>query len=289
MPAQWYGILKRNAECACRYGDNGIWATVMYQITGDAKYVNLAWARFTAGFLKSTGRALVGNYAREYSQEMVLIYDWLYPGSPPLSARRSCRNSTRCSRCWQQETSTPARSPIRTADTDQTVGSYFGFAFLALATGDHNPAGAGAVLEQLHRRPRCHRLRTEPRSVTPSSSTSASSRRAANGWRDRNTTSGPCACSRSEPKASRQRQESTTFPRSPPSSSDAALRQVYMMTPDLKGSVQWGDEQNPRQVASRLFSWQTTNGILAGLTQGDTQERTVHSAARVRHHRTVRH
>src|SRR5688572_24836849 len=38
MAAQWYGILKRNAECACKYGDNGMWATVMYQITGDAKY-----------------------------------------------------------------------------------------------------------------------------------------------------------------------------------------------------------------------------------------------------------
>ena len=50
---------------------------------------------------------------------------------------------------------------------------------------------------------------------------------------------------------------------------DAALRPLYFMTPDHRASIQWGDEQNPREFVGRLSSWQTTNGILAGLAQGD--------------------
>jgi hypothetical protein len=42
-----------------------------------------------------------------------------------------------------------------------------------------------------------------------------------------------------------------------------------MLTPDLRSSVQWGDEQSPRLIANRLFTWQATNGVFAGLTQRD--------------------
>ena len=50
--AQWYRIVKNNAECACRYGDNGIYATLMYQFTGDRRYAQIAWTRIANGFLK---------------------------------------------------------------------------------------------------------------------------------------------------------------------------------------------------------------------------------------------
>ena len=42
-------------------------------------------------------------------------------------------------------------------------------------------------------------------------------------------------------------------------------RPLHVITPDLKQSYQWGDTQHPGIFQGRLFAWQTTNGILAGL------------------------
>src|SRR5262245_57569793 len=39
----YYGLIKKNAECACRYGDTGVWGSLMYQMTGDPRYAALAW------------------------------------------------------------------------------------------------------------------------------------------------------------------------------------------------------------------------------------------------------
>ena len=48
LGGQWFKLVKDNAECGCRYGDEGLWATLMYQWTGDRSYVDLAWKRLTA-------------------------------------------------------------------------------------------------------------------------------------------------------------------------------------------------------------------------------------------------
>src|SRR5689334_9092045 len=45
LGAKWYKLVKDNAECGCRYLDTGLWATFMYQWTGDRRYVNLAWTK----------------------------------------------------------------------------------------------------------------------------------------------------------------------------------------------------------------------------------------------------
>ena len=87
LGGRYYKLIKNNAECACRYGDSGLWGTLMFQITGDRQYADLAWKAIEGGFLRLSGRQLGGNYAREYSAEMVLLYDWCTPHSQRGSAR----------------------------------------------------------------------------------------------------------------------------------------------------------------------------------------------------------
>ena len=116
--AQWYRIVKNNAECACRYGDNGIYATLMYQFTGDRRYAQIAWTRIANGFLKRSASTLVGNYAREYSAEMVLFYDWL---TPALSAEQRQQFLAKLNEMFTALVTgnryTNPAMPIRTADT----------------------------------------------------------------------------------------------------------------------------------------------------------------------------
>ncbi len=74
LGGQYYKLIKDNAECACRYADTGLWATLMFQITGDRRYVDLAWRALESTILRNSGRTLGGNFAREYSAEYVLQY-----------------------------------------------------------------------------------------------------------------------------------------------------------------------------------------------------------------------
>ena len=69
---RYYAAIKQNAECKCRYADTGLWATLMFQATGDQKYAELAWRAIESWFFARSGSQLGGNFAREYSAELVL-------------------------------------------------------------------------------------------------------------------------------------------------------------------------------------------------------------------------
>ena len=109
----------------------------MFQMTGDAAYVDLAWRAIDAWFLKRSASQLGGNFAREYSAELVLQYDWLYPA---LSTDRRATFLAKLNEMFGVALTNKSNPsfPVRTADSDQTVGMYFGLAFLYLATADHN-------------------------------------------------------------------------------------------------------------------------------------------------------
>ena len=79
LGGKWYKVVKENAECGCRYADTGLWATLMYQWTGEQKYVDLAWTQVSQ-FMKLPLASTVGNYMREYGMENVILLDWLWPG-----------------------------------------------------------------------------------------------------------------------------------------------------------------------------------------------------------------
>jgi hypothetical protein len=269
-PGQWFETLKKSAECGCKYSDNGMWATVMYQVTGEAKYAKLAWGRLAGGFLKRSGRALGGNYAREYSAELVVMYDWLFPGLTSGQRQQFLAKLNEMFSLLAAGNKHTGAMPIRTSDTDQTVGSYFGFAFLALATGDHNPTAdelfASSFIGGLNP--------TAPGRMTLRNAIKeyVSELAAGGEWMESSDYNlGTVRLLAIGAEGVRTATGVDHFPEITAYLRDAALRQIYMMTPDRRSSVQWGDEQSPRQVAGRLFSWQTTNGVLAGLTQDDVE------------------
>lgn len=262
LGGQYFKLIKDNAECKCRYADTGLWATLMFQFTGDRKYVELAWAEVETSFLKLTGRALSGNYGREYAAENVLIYDWLYPG---LS---SAQRATFLNKLNEQfevaltSTSSP-NAPVRTADSDQTVGVYFGLAFLYVATGDHNPK-AGEFLNRSYvgglnasARDRATLRNAILDYVTMS---------AGGEWiegTDYNL--GTVRLLLLGAEGVRTATGRDYFPEVTRWLSTAVTRPLYVITPDLKQSYQWGDTEHPGIFQGRLSTWMTTNGILAGL------------------------
>ncbi len=158
--------------------------------------------------------------------------------------------------------------PIRTADTDQTVGSYFGLAFLYLATADHNPTAA-----DLFSRPFVGGLDASARDRTTLRNAIEQyvTELAAGGeWMESSDYNlGTVRLLVLGAEGVRTATGVDHFTEVTRFSRQFALRQIYMLTNDLRYAVQWGDEQSPRQIESELYAWQTTNGVLAGITQGD--------------------
>ncbi len=262
LGGQYYKLIKTNAECKCRYADTGLWATLMFQITGDRQYVQLAWNEVETSFLKLTGRNLTGNYAREYALENVLLYDWLYPA---LSSAQRSAFLAKLNEMFTAALTNPSSpaAPVRTADSDQTVGTYFGLAFLYAATADHNPQAAEFI-----NRPYVGGLNATARDRSTLRNAILDYVTMANGgeWiegTDYNL--GTVRLLLLGAEGVRTATGRQYFPEIARWISSAVIRPVHVITPDLKQSYQWGDTEHPGVFQGRLSAWQTTNGILAGL------------------------
>jgi hypothetical protein len=267
LGGQYYKLIKDNAECACRYADTGLWATLMFQITGDRRYVALAWRRVENSFIRLSGPQLRGNFAREYSAELVLLYDWLYPG---LSGSQRATFLSKLNDLFGVALTNASNPdlPVRTADSDQTVGVYFGLAFLFVATADHN----GAALDYF-RRPFIGGLDSTGRDRTTLRNAITDYVAMAEGgeWiegTDYNL--GTVRLLLLGAEGVRTATGVNHFPEVSRWASGAALRPLYITTPDRRQSFQWGDTEHPGDFLGRLFAWQTTNGIVAGLSGRET-------------------
>ena len=211
LGGRYYKLIKDNAECACRYADTGLWATLMFQITGDPRYVELAWRGIDTWFLRTSGRQLGETSRASIRRSSVLHVRLALSAAVRLPAGDISREAERNVHRRADQPSNP-NAPVRTADSDQTVGVYFGLAFLFVATADHNSAALDYLHQTLRRRPRCNGAR----SVDASKRDSRLRRpwpRAANGSKAQITTSAPCGCCCSAPKASERRRAWTTFRR----------------------------------------------------------------------------
>ena len=267
LGGQYYKLIKGNAECACRYGDTGLWATLMFQITGDRRYVALAWRAIETTFLPKSARELGGNFAREYSAELVMLYDWLYPGlsAPQRATFLSKLNelfSAALTNAWSPNL------PVRTEDSDQTVGVYFGLAFLFLATADHNAAAL-----DYFRRPFVGGLDSTGRDRTTLRNALTDYVAMAEGgeWIESSDYNlGTVRLLLLGAEGVRTATGINHFPEVTDWASSAALRPIYITTPDRQQSFQWGDTEHPGDFRGRLFALQTTNGIVAGLSGRDT-------------------
>ena len=267
LGGQYFKLIKENAECACRYGDTGLWATLMFQTTGESRYVDLAWRAIDTTFLRLSGTQLGGNFAREYAAELVLEYDWLYPRLSETQratfiAKLNELFTVALSNVWSPN------APVRTADSDQTVGVYFGVAFLFLATSDHNRAAA-----EFFNRPYIGGLDATGRGRTTLRNAIRDYVAMAEGgeWiegADYNL--GTVRLLLLGAEGVRTATGVQHFPEVTRWTSSAALRPIYITTPDRKQSFQWGDTEHPGDFRGRLFNWQTTNGIVAGLSGAET-------------------
>ena len=267
LGGQYYKLIKDNAECACRYADTGLWATLMFQITGDRRYVDLAWRAIESSFFRNSGRTLGGNFAREYSAEYVLQYDWLYP------ALSEAQRSTYLSKLNEMfgvavGAASNSSAPVRTNDSDQTVGVYFGLAFLLVATGDHN----GSARDYFNR-PFVGGLTptARDRSTLRNAILDYVTMAAGGEWIEGSQYNlGTVRLLLLGAEGVRTATGTDHFPEVTRWVSSAALRPLYVITPDLKQSYQWGDNEHPGDFMGQSYSWQTTNGLLAGLSDRAT-------------------
>lgn len=120
-----------------RYGDYGLWGTLAFQMTGDARHAANAWGKL-AGFIAST--ATNDNTVREYGLERVICLDWLYPALTEEQRQSFFAAIDRMVVDGTTNTSLPATMPIRIGDSDQVTGSYFLIAGYAAAFGEEHPA-----------------------------------------------------------------------------------------------------------------------------------------------------
>lgn len=135
LGARWYRhLVWQVSDPAPEYVDNGLRATLLYQITGDPSWIPYAWSKIEGFF----ARNLDNNFTREYAMEHVVLYDWLYPGLTQAQRDAFLTGLNREAAFILDNPSNPS-FPIPSSDSDQTVGNYFALAFLMLATGDHNP------------------------------------------------------------------------------------------------------------------------------------------------------
>ncbi len=137
VPAQWGRLLKANALGA-RYGDTGLWATLLYQATGDVTYAAKAMSVITkSSFWTGT---LVSNGFREYGTEYVIMLDWLWPAL--TDEQRALYFAALDRACLAALGLNAVTTTLRLGDSDQTTGTYFTVACYAQAFGDVHPPAA---------------------------------------------------------------------------------------------------------------------------------------------------
>ena len=269
--ARWYAIAKQNADCACRYSDNGIWGTLLYQITGDHKYVDLAWTRLQKTFFPLTGSNLGVHHAREDSAELVMMYDWLYPG---LSDVQRAAFLAKLNEMFTTVTTPnqwlPGNIPFRFDDSDQVTGTYFGVVLHYLATGSYNPTAV-----EIYNRFFVGGLdstgdnRDTWRNAIHQFVTGLA--RGGEWIESSHYNLGTVRLLMIGTEGIRTATGVDHFPEVQAFVRNQARRLVHFTTPDLNQTYQWGDEEFARDFLDRVYAYQTTSGMFAGLTQDDPE------------------
>lgn len=262
----WWQVLLSNAERSgtpdAEDTDWGKWGTLAYQITGDVRFAAKAMQMIRPFFAKNR---VSNDFRREYLAEFVVMYDWL---SPALSQADRHEFITMLNRWCDQATSDPDRPkfPVSLEDSDQTIGDYFGFAFLALATAQENPRAA----EFLNR--------SYVGGLTATGANRASMRNAirqyvaemavGGQWIEGTQYNiGTLRILLMGAEGVRTATGEDHFPEITRFLREAAIDQIAEVSPDLATTYQWGDNEWPRNPL--LFERVTLAGMLAGLTQGD--------------------
>jgi len=281
----WWLLLKnkadRSATPSYSGGDIGEYAVIAYQITGDVTYARKAWSMITGyakgqsyldpAFFPEDGR----NFTREAFVDFVWMYDWLYPA---LSASERTLFLNQLNR-WGDlvlDKVSGVNWGTRLTDSDETVGHYFGLAFLDLATGPDNPR-AGTFLNSTWNEQSAN-------ATLPVGGLTATASNLTSGMRNAvrryvAMAEGGEWLESSEYNMNTMRlllwgaygvRTATGvdyFPEVSRYAAQLAKAQISEVTPDLQDAYQWGDIQEPRTLG--LWLRLTLAGTLSGLLQND--------------------
>ena len=270
----WWKLMLSNADktgtAAERYADDGEWATLVYQVTGNPAYGRKAWAKIRTDVLP---RPLSGNGVRGLFVNLVLMYDWLYPILSPAERDQIIDKLNSLGDYALALNTTGYEGGSSTTDSDATVGYYFGLALLDVATAPDNPR-AGTWLKQKDRRNGVSvggLVATGlDRSTLRNAIAQYVTEEAAGGEWFESSMYNPGTQENLLLGAEGVRTATGTdyFPEITQYAPDAALAQAYLITPDLKQIIQWGDEEHPRSFVGRLFRHVTAMAQMAGLARG---------------------
>ncbi len=264
----WWQIVRDNAASTGtknqRYGDNGQWAVLAFQITGDKAYATKAWAAIQPII---TSAPTSGNQVRQFFMSYAQYYDWLKPALTESQRSEYVAGLNRWA-AWSLAINTPLYTGgFRVTDSDQNIGQYFGLAFTDLATGSH---WLDQVSQDASRVSIGGLVSTGVNLNTSRNAISYYAKIAEGGEfiesSDYNLNSLKLLLM--GVSGVRTATGKDYFPEVTKLIPQFALAQIYSLTPDLKDSYQWGDEERVhdlRLAASRM----SLLGTLAGLTQND--------------------
>ncbi len=264
LGGRWFKLVKDNAECGCRYNDTGLWATLMYQWTGETRYVDLAWTKLS-GFMALSNAETSGNYVREYGTEYVMLLDWLWPGLN--QQRRDQLTASVANMLNNALTGNPNVDGYQLGDSDQTVGTYFGVLAFYLAFPTHplasvlfsHPKTGGFTATGVDQATARNAIKLYVTSLAEGGEWIESSE----------YNLGTVRLLLMGAEAVRTGAGVDHFPEITQWTQRHALGLMAAWTPDLKATYQWGDLEHPRYT--EYYSWTNSIGMTAGLLQGTPQ------------------
>lgn len=271
-----YQVLLKNCNAAMagspRYGDRGLWCTIMYQITGDLTYAHAAW---TLAGPNIENPAPNSNDVRENFTENAILFDWLYPALTPAQREQAVTGLNGWAHVALDVNSASAGGGVRIGDSDANIGFYFGLAATDLATAGLSPSHVNWLNA------------TQAASGLASVAVGGLDATGVNRLTLRNTIDeyvmdhaaggewfessyynpGTQVLLLMGAAAVRTATGIDHFPEITAYVDQAAQSQALFSTPDLRQAPQWGDVQNPRDFLGQGFRLSTFVGVLSGLTQ----------------------
>ncbi len=262
--ADWSRLMRTAGDTgtdAERSGDLGQWATVAYQLTGNPLYAEKAWSRIAK---KMGKRAPNRNFTREHFVEYAWMYDWLKPALSPDRRQQYLDTMNE----WCRLTLGRVKGVsfgTRVSDSDELVGHYFGLALWAAVSGEENPEAlthlndkvvggyrATAVDRKTWRNAISHHVRSARGGV----------------WIESTRYNlGTLRLLLFGAEALRTATGQDDFPEISALVDEIAAAQVHELTPDLRQSYQWGDEEKPRSL--QMDRRAALLALLTGLARRD--------------------
>lgn len=258
------------------YGDRGLWCALYYQMTGDLSAARTAWTIVAPSL---TGAPANANDVRENYIENALLFDWLYPALNATEQAQAIAGLNTWAN-YVLAVGTPAYvGGMRTGDSDAMVGYYFGLAAADLATRgmaghvdwlDASQSGGPGYL------PVGNLTATGiNRSTARNTIAEYATVRAAGGQWIESSGYDPgtvvLLVMGVEAIRTAIAPQPDPFPEVQQFFREAIDFNIQIVTPDLRSSVHWGDEQHPHQFQGRLFKRVAMLGQLAGATAGSIE------------------